>query len=118
MHRVLYALMAVVALSLAPMSASAESKTWHDVGSFNVSKSEAVELSINRPSVTLIRIVCTEGSVIINTVVVREGANKTPHTIGKRIEKDNYELIRMEETKATGLRISHDGRGSYKVQVR
>jgi hypothetical protein len=98
--------------------ALAASKNWHDVGDYSVDGKDAVEVAVDRPSVTLIRIVCTEGSVIINTLVVREGGAKTPHTIGKRIEKDGYELLEIGETKATGFRISHDGRGKYKVQVR
>lgn len=112
-------LLAAVALAMAGSNAAlAESKTWHTVGEFTVNGKDSVELPITRPSVTLIRIVCTDGSVIINTLVVREGGKKTPHTVGKRIEKDDYEIIRMDETAATGFRISHDGRGSYKVQVR
>lgn len=103
---------------MAPGRASAESKNWHDVGSYAVDGKDAIEVAVDRPSVTLIRIVCTEGSVIINTLVVREGGAKTPHTVGKRIEKDGYAVIEIGESKATGFRISHDGRGKYKVQVR
>jgi hypothetical protein len=118
MNRILAGVMAA-ALAMAGASAAfAESKTWHTVGEVTVNKKDAAELSIDRPSVTLVRIVCTDGSVVINTLVVREGGKKTPYTVGKRIEKDGYEIIRMDETPATGFRISHDGRGSYKVQVR
>ena len=105
-------------MMLATSAARAESKNWHDLGEYNVDGKDAIEVQVNRPSVTLIRIVCTEGSVIINTLVVREGGNKTPHSMGKRIEKDGYEVLEIGETKATGFRISHDGRGRYKVQVR
>jgi len=98
--------------------AMAESKNWHDLGEYSVDGKDAIEVAVNRPSVTIIRIVCTEGSVIINSLVVREGGAKDAHSIGKRIEKDKYELLEIGETKATGFRISHDGRGKYKVQVR
>ena len=99
--------------------AMAESKHWHDIDDVNVTKKNAVELPVDRPGVTLIRIVCTDGSVVINTLVVREGAKKTPHPIAKRIDKGDFEVIRIEDdTKVTGFRISHDGRGAYKVQVR
>ena len=96
----------------------AESKSWHDVGDYSVDGKDAIEVGVDRPSVTYIRIVCTEGSVIINTLVVRAGGAKTPHSLAKRIEKGDNEVIEIGETKATGFRISHDGRGKYKVQVR
>ena len=102
----------------ASSQAIAERKNWHEVGSYSVDGKDAIEVAVDRPSVTLIRIVCTEGSVIINTLVVREGGAKDAHTVGKRIEKDGYEIIEIGESKATGFRISHDGRGKYKVQVR
>ncbi|HMP72996.1 MAG TPA: hypothetical protein PKE55_06985 [Kiritimatiellia bacterium] len=69
--------------------------------------------------VSRVMITCTEGSVIINTVVVREGTKTTPHRVGTRINKDESQQIRVgDRLNVTGLRISDDGRGEYTVKVR
>jgi hypothetical protein len=90
---------------------------WHMVGAFDAG-GEAKEMGVNRNcSVCLVKV--TEGSVIINTVVVREGGKKTPHTVGQRIEKgDHREIDIGSKIYATGFRISDDGRGHYEVYVK
>jgi hypothetical protein len=119
MHKYILGWFAAAALVvLASSTARAESKHWHEVGEYHADGKDAIEVQVDRPSVTFIRIVCTDGSVIINTLVVREGNEKTPHTIGKRLEKGDEETLDIGESKATGFRISHDGRGTYTVYVK
>jgi len=79
----------------------------------------AKEVACNADAVSIVRIVCTEGHVIINTVVVREGGKKTPHTVARRLEKGQNHAIQLgSPRKVTGIRISDDGNGKYVVQVR
>ena len=103
------------------MTVEAKSSRWHKIASLSANGKDAQEVAIpsDRPSISVIRIVVTEGSVIINTVVVREGAAKDIHTLGKRLNKDEEIKIELDGKKhVSGLRISDDGKGSYKVMVR
>jgi hypothetical protein len=96
---------------------AARADDWKGVGE-QTAGGEAKELSVDR-EITKIRIECVEGSVIVNTVVVRKGGQKDPHKLATRIEKgDSREITLESKTKVTGLRISDDGRGRYKVSVR
>lgn len=76
------------------------------------------EVSVNR-AVTRCRITCTEGSVIINTLVVREGGKKTPIKVVSRIPKGESREIRVADRplNVSGFRIGDDGRGRYIVEV-
>lgn len=97
----------------------ADSKKWHEIGAYTVDGKDAIEVKIERPNVSQVRLMCTDGRVVINTLVVREGAQKTPHTIGRRIEAGDEQIVEVgEKVPATGFRISQDGRGTYKVLVR
>ena len=79
---------------------------------------QAKEIAVNQ-QVSKVVIKCTEGSVIINTVVVRDGGKTTPHTVGRRLEKGEEQQITVgKEVNCSGLRISDDGRGTYVVRVR
>ncbi|MFH0907958.1 MAG: hypothetical protein V1929_04285 [bacterium] len=119
MQKQMMGIVLLVGLMVAgPGWAFAASEEWQNVGGFLVVGPDAVGVKVDRPSVSLIRIVCIEGSVIIKTVVVREGGSNTSHTVGKRIENGNFEVIEIRETKVTGLQFRHDGRGSYRVQVK
>jgi hypothetical protein len=118
MHKLWMFLMVGAVMAFGTVNARAESKHWHEVASYSVDGKDAVEAGVDRPSVTFIKITCTDGSIVVNTLVVREGGNKKPFTVGKRIEKGDSHVIEIGETKATGFRISHDGRGSYVIHVK
>lgn len=76
------------------------------------------EVEVNRP-VSKIAIKCTEGSVIINTVVVRQGGQTTPHRVATRINKGDTQQISIgNKLQVTGLRISDDSNGKYEVRVK
>ena len=103
------------------MTVEAKSSRWHKIASLSANGKDAQEVAIpsDRPAISVIRIVVTEGSVIINTIVVRKGNDKDAITVGDRIEKGNFKEISVgDAVPATGLRISHDGRGQYDVEVK
>ena len=76
------------------------------------------EVAVNRTA-SRCRIECTDGSVIVNTVVVRQNEQKTGHTVGQRIEKDkSVEFSIGDRIAVTGLRISDDGGGTYVVSLK
>jgi hypothetical protein len=78
---------------------------------------DAKEVSFDQ-EISKIKITCTEGIVIVNTVVVRKGSAKDPHKLATRIEKDDSREISLgDKTHVTGLRISDDGKGKYRVEV-
>ena len=96
------------------MSASAGWKTVAEV----TAGGDAKELAVNR-TIRTVQIECTEGSVIVNTVVIREGAAKDPITVARRFsqgEKQDLDLGR--DRTVTGLRISDGGKGRYKVHAK
>ncbi len=70
-------------------------------------------------AISKLKIECTSGSVIINTVVIRKGGDKLPFKVGARIESGKTQLVTVgDQQGVTGLRVSDDGRGTYKVRVR
>ena len=78
---------------------------------------DAKELAVNR-SIRVVQIECTAGSVIVNTVVIREGGAKSPITVGRRFNQGERQDIDLGgERQVTGLRISDGGRGNYRVRV-
>jgi hypothetical protein len=98
-------------------TASAKDK-WEEVATVTVTEKGAHEASVGKAA-SDVRIACTDGAVVINTVVVRKGAEKDPHTVAKRLNKNEEITIGIgDKVNVTGLRISHDGRGTYKVAVK
>jgi hypothetical protein len=79
---------------------------------------DAKEVEVNQ-QISKVLIKCTEGSVIINTVVVRDGGNKTPFTVGTRLNQGEEQQVTVgNNVNCSGLRISDDGRGKYVVRVK
>ena len=64
-------------------------------------------------------ITCTDGSIIINTVVLRQGGKKTPFTVTSRLKKgESKEITIGDDVNVTGFRISDTGRGRYTVSLK
>jgi hypothetical protein len=107
---------ACVAFAILGAGTSAEAKSrWHRVADLKAG-GDAKEVSVDRRcSSVLIR--CTEGAVVINTIVVREGGNKTPVPVTTRINKGEDKIVEFGEKNVSGLRISDDGDGTYIVFV-
>ena len=81
-------------------------------------KKDAKEVSVDHKT-EHIRVKCTEGSVIINTITVRANGKAEPHKVGKRLGKDEeYRFDLDGKTQVEGLRISDDGKGKYMVMYK
>jgi hypothetical protein len=107
------------AVVVASTAAFGESKSWHDVQSVEVTGKDAVEIGVDRPGVSNMRIICTEGKVVINTIVARIGGDKDEHPVRTELHEGEEEVIDIgENAKVTGFRISHDGKGRYKIDVK
>lgn len=106
----------MLALALVVLSSSVAMAGWQVVSDVTTGGG-AKELTVNR-SIRLIRIECTSGSVIINTVVVREGGAKTPITVAQKLQtggKWEHDLGGAHQV--TGFRISDSGKGTYTVST-
>ena len=86
-------------------------------GSFQAG--DAVECGIPTSNkIKTVRIVATSGTISVNTVVLREGPAKTPFPVTRRLSPgEAAEVALGGHRKATGLRISAGGKGSYNVYV-
>ena len=94
-------------------------KGYSRVGSYTVGGSAKETGAPSSRPIRKVRIVATSGSVIVNTVVVREGGAKTPHTLAVRLAAgESREIDLGSARRVTGLRISDGGKGTYEVQVR
>ena len=94
-------------------------KGYSRVGSYTVGGSAKETGAPSSRPIRKVRIVATSGSVIVNTVVVREGGAKTPHTLAVRLAAgESREIDLGSARRVTGLRISDGGKGTYEIQVR
>lgn len=107
----------LLAGALCAMPAEAKPK-WENLGDFTAD-GQPKEIAIGR-EISEIAIDIKEGGVIINTLWVREGADKTEHTVGKRMNKgDPTHFIKLGGKRmVTGLRISDSARGRYRISVK
>ncbi len=113
--RVLAGIVMVLAAGLA-LPAAAKDK-WQALGEFQA-RGDAKEVAVNRVCATC-EIEVLEGSVIIQTFVIREGGQKTPITVAQRFEKGQKHAIDLGVKRLiTGFRISDGAGGRYRVQVR
>ncbi|MBI3985409.1 MAG: hypothetical protein HY343_00685 [Lentisphaerae bacterium] len=70
-------------------------------------------------TISAVKIKCVEGSVSINTIVVRQGGDKTAVPVTAQLRAgDEREIAMTNAVQATGLRISDDGNGKYEVYVK
>ena len=94
-------------------------KGYSHVGSYTAGGSAKETGAPSSRPIRKVRIVATSGSVIVNTVVVREGGAKTPHTLAVRLAAGESREIDLGSARnVTGLRISDGGKGTYEIQVR
>ncbi|HHX97378.1 MAG: hypothetical protein WAQ74_01305 [Kiritimatiellia bacterium] len=101
-------------VTLGALSASAGWKVVAEV----TAGGDAKELAVNR-TIRTVQIECTDGTVVVNTVVIREGAAKEPITVARRFNKgDKQDLDLGRSRNVTGLRISDSGKGRYKVHAK
>ena len=106
----------LVALVLCASPAFAGPK-WKNLGELTAD-GQAKEIAVNR-EISEIAIEIKDGSPLINTVWVREGANKKEYTVAKRMNKGDKHFIKLDGKRmVTGLRISDVARGSYRISVK
>ncbi len=106
----------MLALALVLLSTTVVLAGWQVVSDVTAGGG-AKELVVNR-SVQSVQIECTSGTVIINTVVIREGGAKNPITVARKFTVGEKQELNLGGTKqVTGLRISDSGRGTYKVST-
>jgi hypothetical protein len=105
----------VVCLMLASIATTDDG--WHKVATLTAS-GKAKEVPVNR-DVSTVRFTVDSGTVVLNTVVVREGAKTTPHRVAIRLTaKDSRDYELGAKVHVTGLRISDSDKGTYTVYVK
>ena len=109
----------ILAWALVAMSATMALADWKTVAEIAATdKSEARELAVNR-TIRTVQIECTEGSVIVMTLWVREGGAKTEIRVARQFNKgDKQDFDLGQDRNATGFRISDKGPGKYKVHAK
>jgi positive regulator of sigma E activity len=90
---------------------------WHKVATLQAG-GDAQEVTVRRAcSTCLIKV--SEGSVVINTLVVREGDKKDPIKVGARIDAGDHREVGLgDKRNVEGLRISAQGDGRFEVYVK
>lgn len=112
-------ILAAALVGLGAMAALGDSKKeqWQAVADVTAG-GDAKELAVNRV-LRVIQIECTTGTVIVNTLWVREGAAKSPVTVARRFSEGEKQDIDLGSARqVTGLRISDGGRGTYKIRAK
>ena len=108
-----------LALVLTVLCATAAFAEWGTVAEVVAgSQAEATELAVNR-YIRTVEIECTSGSVLINTLWVREGAAKTEIRVARRFNAGEKQDIDLGTNRnVTGFRISNQGPGKFKVHAK
>ena len=89
---------------------------WEDITTIKAG-GDAKEIGINK-EIQKLKITCQEKPIIVNTVVMREGAKKTPFSLGKKFTpKEEFVLDLGGKHHVTGFRISDDLKGAYTLKV-
>lgn len=106
----------LLVLALAATCASTALAGWETVAEA-AAGGAAKEFALNR-TLRTVQIECTAGTVIVNTVTVREGPAKDTVSVGKAFAAGETRNIDLGYERAvTSLRISDGGQGRYKVNV-
>jgi hypothetical protein len=93
-----------------------EGMAWEDITTIKAG-GDAKEIGVNK-EIQKLKITCQEKPIIVNTVVMREGAKKTPFSLGKKFTpKEEFVLDLGGKHHVTGFRISDDLKGAYTLKV-
>ena len=109
----------ILALVVMVWGATAAFADWKTVAEVTAGKkAEATELAVNR-TIRTVQIECTEGSVIVNALWVREGGAKTEIRVARRFNQGEKQDIDLGyDRNVTGFRISNQGPGKFKVHAK
>lgn len=98
-------------------SYAAGNSAWRKVADLRTG-GQPKEVALAGPAVERIMLRCVEGTVIINTVAVKFGAETRLVPVARRLAAGEAHVIELEPNKtATGLRISDAAKGRYEVLV-
>ncbi len=101
----------------APMPPPPAKDGWTLIGS-SPATDGATEFKVDR-QISNCRMTCSDGKVIINTLVVRRGSDKKPIAVRANIKAgESVEIPISPPANVTGFRISHEGRGTFNVYVK
>ncbi len=106
----------MLAAAMVVAGATAALADWKTVAEVEATaRSEARELAVNR-TIRTMQIECTEGSVIVMTLWIREGGAKTEVRVAQQFNKgDKRDFDLSHERNVTGFRISDKGPGKYRI---
>ncbi len=108
--------LAILSLLLCAMLLPSRAYSWVEISRLHAGGG-AKEVAVNR-DISRVQVICQDAPVIINTVVMREGAGKTPFRLGKRFSVNEEFILSLGgRHHVTGLRISDDLKGSYLIRV-
>ena len=109
----------ILALALVVLGATMAQADWKTISEITATdKSEARELAVNR-TIRTVQIECTEGSVIVMTLWVREGGAKTEIRVARQFAKGEKQDIDLSHVRnVTGFRISDKGPGKYVIRAK
>ena len=109
----------ILAWALVAMSATMALADWKTVAEIAATdKSEARELAVHR-TIRTVQIECTEGSVIVMTLWVREGGAKTEIRVARQFAKGEKQDVDLSYARnVTGFRISDKGPGKYVIRAK
>lgn len=90
---------------------------WREIANVEVTEANAREVGASG-NISKIRFEVYEGSVVFNTGVVRQGAAKTGFTVGRRLAAGSHVDVDVGPLEGvTGIRVSEDGQGKYRIYV-
>lgn len=91
---------------------------WRSMGHVNLDGKGAIEFPVNA-TIHKFRVVCIEGTAIVNVFVVRTPEGNRDFTIGQRLKKgDGFERNLGGPTAVTGFRWGDNGKGKLEVFVK
>jgi hypothetical protein len=109
----------MLAAAMLMIGATVASADWKTVAEITAgAKPEARELALNR-TIRTVQFEGLEGTVIVTTLWVREGAAKTEYTVSRAIPKgEKWNVDLGQDRAATGFRVSDQGPGRYKIHAK
>ena len=107
----------IIGLASWVMVTPASETRWQRVAELTTG-GQAKEVPLTGDPISRIRILCVEGTVIINSVVLRENGNMQSYTVARRLTSGAEHVLEVGDARsATGLRISDAAKGRYEVFV-
>jgi len=92
---------------------------WDNAGTFSVSGSDTAEVRLGASSVSDVLFTCTRGSITIKSIVVITGEGESTVDVNERMKDgDTKEVSLRYHLGIRGLKVNHEGSGSYQVDLK